>query len=360
MSRENPGMKRARVDFVVCAWNNREIISSTLEGIAAQTIKDVTCTLVDDRSTDGTPAMVHERFPWVDVVVKERQTGPSSSRNIGWTRGYAEFVVFLDSDVTLDPHWTEKQIRLLESDPTICAISGKLLYAADTTLLFGAYGAMNRYGVVWDGGRGQPAASFNVRRRCLWGNTTALMVRRECLERVGDFDGDMFTFHEDSDFGWRANIFGYQVIYNPEAEAVHLVHGTLDPAKTPDRLIYLVWRNRLRSILVNYELGTLLRYTSVFLLLSLLEGLVRAPRKPRLSGLLWNLTHLASTLRRRRWVQARRAVRDRDLWHLFEPGIRGPGYGFFPRPNHRSWIGSARSAADAAQDIPVAARDRLR
>ena len=167
------------VDFVVCARNNRGIISSTLEGIARQTVKEFTCTLVDDLSTDGTPELVRERFPWVEVVVKDKHTGPSPSRNIGLSRGSAKFIVFLDSDATLDPRWTEAQIEFMNSDPTIGIACGKLLYAPLPEILYAAYGAMNRYGVGWDGGRAQPAARFTEPRRCLWANTTAMMVRRD-------------------------------------------------------------------------------------------------------------------------------------------------------------------------------------
>jgi GT2 family glycosyltransferase len=337
------------VDFVVCTWNNRAIISSALEGVARQAVRDFTCTVVDDRSTDGTPELIRERFPWVNVVVKEKQTGPSPSRNIGLAKGSAEFIVFVDSDVTLDPRWAEIQIEFMRSDPRIGVACGRLLYAPMPDILHAAYGAMNRYGVAWDGGQGQPADHFRERFRCLWANTSAMIVRRDVIDQIGDFDGAMFTFHEDCDFGWRANLFGYQVVFNPSAVAVHLVHGTLDPQKMRRRLIYLVRRNRLRSSLVNYELGSLLRYTSVYLALAVTEGLVQEPRKEKLSALLWNLTQIVETLRRRRWVQSRRTVRDKELWTLFQKGIRGPGYGSFPR-DQRTGLGPLNALGTATSD----------
>ncbi len=75
------------VDFVVCARNNRGIIGAAIEAIAGQTVKDYTCTLVDGRSSDGTPEFVRETNPWVKVVVKKADTGPAHSRNIGFELG---------------------------------------------------------------------------------------------------------------------------------------------------------------------------------------------------------------------------------------------------------------------------------
>jgi len=320
---------KPRVDYVVCTWNNREIVGSTLEGIARQTLKAASCTVVDDCSTDGTRAFVRENFPWVRVVKKERNSGPSPSRNIGLEQGRGEYVVFMDSDVSLEPDWAEQQVRLMESDTRIGVACGKLLYSPMPQILYGAYGTMNRYGVAFDGGMREPAERFRDPQRCLWANTTALMARRSMTDRMGGFDGAMFTMFEDTDFGWRANLFGYHVVFNPAAVAVHQVHGTLNPAKMNRRLVYLVWRNRLRSVLVNYQAVNVVRYVAPFAVLSLADAIVYGPAREKLSALWWNVKMLPDTLKRRRFVQRGRTVRDRELWPLFEGRMRGPGYFVF-------------------------------
>jgi len=321
-------MSSAIVDFVVPTWNNREIVSSTLQSIKHQTISDFTCTVVDDNSTDGTPDFIRTYFPWVRIVVKERNRGPASSRNIGYAQGTAKYVVFMDSDVSLHPSWTEEQIHFLESDPAIGCVSGKLIHGRSPELLYAAYGTMNRLGVAWDAGFGHSVSDFSRPLRCLWANTTAMMVRREVIYRIGDFDSAMFTMFEDTDLGWRMNICGYKVIFNPGAVAVHAVHGTLNPLEP--RLVYLVWRNRARSVLINYEAKNLLTYGTAFLLLSLLHATLFRPRKQKLAALWWNVSQLSSTLRRRKQVQGLRSVGDNELWSMFESRLRGPGYGASP------------------------------
>jgi GT2 family glycosyltransferase len=319
------------IDFVVSTRNNRAIIGPTLEAIARQTVERFTCTVVDGCSTDGTPQLVRERFPWVRVVVKESDTGPSNSRNIGFRQGSAEYAAFVDSDIVLDPRWAEQQIALLNSDRGIALAGGKLLHSEKPGMLYAAYGVMSRYGMGWDGGRAQPAAAFDKTRQCLWVNSSAMAVRRSALDQTGGFDDAMFLGCEDSDLGWRANILGWKVMFNPAASAVHKIHGTLDPATMSRRLVFLIWKNRLRSALVNYSAGSLWRYTSVFLAFSVADAFVRAPRKEKLEALHWNLTNLRDTWSRRKWVQSRRQVADRALWPLFRHGLRGPGYGFEPR-----------------------------
>jgi hypothetical protein len=92
------------------------------------------------------------------------------------------------------------------------------------------------------------------------------------------------------------------------------------------RIVHLVYRNRLRSALVNYEARNVLRYVGGYLALAVLDLVRRGPRGAKLDALAWNLRNLGSTLRRRRFVQSHRRVGDAELWPLFEPGLRGPGF----------------------------------
>lgn len=270
-------MNSPLIDFVVSTRNNRNIIVPTLEAIASQTIGRFTCTVVDGRSSDGTPDLVRERFPWVRVIVKESDSGPSNSRNIGFQQGTAEYAAFVDSDIVLDPGWAEQQVALMNSDRRIGIAGGKLLHSDKPGTLYAAYGVMSRYGMGWDGGRAQPAAAFDKVRPCLWVNSSAMAVRRGAIEETGGFDDAMFLGCEDSDLGWRANILGWKVMFNPAASAIHKIHGTLDPATMSRRLVFLIWKNRLRSAFVNYSAWSLCRYTSVFVAFSIADAFVRAP-----------------------------------------------------------------------------------
>lgn len=316
----------ATVDFVVCAWNNRGSIGATLESIERQTVRDRTCCVVDGGSTDGTPEYVRANFPWVRVVIKDTNSGPAGSRTLGCEFGSAPFLVFVDSDVTLEPDWTGQQLAFFEAHPEAGLLCGKLLYAPMPAMLHTAYGVMNRFGVGWDGAIGVPADSFTTPVRCVWANTSAIAARRAMIDRMGAFDVDLYGYHEDGDFGWRANLFGYAVISNPAAVATHLVHGSPDPTLRNEGQIYLIWRNRIRSSLVNYEWTSLLRYVAPYVVLSIGNAILKAPRGVKFRALWWNVVNLRNTLARRRFVQRNRTVRDRELWPLFERGLLGPGY----------------------------------
>lgn len=316
-----------RVDYVVCTRNNRQVLAGTLGAIPRQGVDSYSCTVVDGRSTDGTPEFVRENYPFAEVIVKDVDSGPAASRNIGMSRGSAEWIVLVDSDVELCADWTEKQIAFMEKEGVDIAC-GKLVYASDPGTLNAAYGAMNRFTVCWNGGVGRPAKSFQEPRPCLWAITAAMALRRSALEKTGGFDELMFAFYEDCDFGWRSNLYGLRVAFNPAAVALHRVHSTMNKGSMGARITHLVYRNRIRAGLVNYQLRNVFRYVGPYLVLAMVDLVIRNERKAKLSALLWNLRNLGDTLRRRREVQRKRTVSDRDLWVLFESGIRGPGYDY--------------------------------
>ena len=317
-------MKKPLVHFIVCTFNNKEIIADTVRAVSGQTVGNFSCSVIDNVSTDGTPEFIRQNFPFVDVVMKEKNTGPAASRNVGISRAKTPYIVFLDSDVELSPSWAEEQIAFLESGYDIA--SGKLVYASEPSVLNSAYGSINRFAVAWDGGDGHKAAEINSVRRCLWTTTAAMIVRREVVEEMGGFDEAMFAFHEDSDFGWRANLFGYRIAFNPRAVAVHRVHGTMSERTMGTMITYLVCRNRLRSAMMNYGAWNALLYGGAYIMLACMDITFRGRRLTKARALWWNLANFPDTWRRRRMVQRGRKVRDSDLWSLFEPGVRGPGY----------------------------------
>lgn len=313
-----------RLTFVVPTRNNRGIIGNTLGSIARQSCGDYECLVIDGVSTDGTREYLQEQFPWVKVIRKDSDSGPAASRSIGMRRSRSPFVALIDSDVQLHPSWAAEQLNIMEHDPAVGISGSRLLYRARPEVLYASFGAMNRYGVSWDGGQGEAAEEHQEIRRCLWCNTSAVMVRREAIEIAGTFDDSMFAVHEDSDFGWRVNISGFDVIYNPRAVATHDVHGTFDPERQTELFTYLLRRNRLRSLLVNYELASIFRYVLPYVALSIIELFPGPRRWSKLKGLLSNLLHLPETLQRRHSVQKIRKVKDSALWPLFQPGLRGP------------------------------------
>ena len=86
--------------------------------------------VVDNGSSDGTPALVREHFPDVEVVELGENHG-SVARNIGVERARTPYVAFADDDSWWAPGALEEAARLLDAHPRLAVLAGRMLVGED-------------------------------------------------------------------------------------------------------------------------------------------------------------------------------------------------------------------------------------
>jgi GT2 family glycosyltransferase len=79
-------------------------------------------------------------------------------------------------------------------------------------------------------------------RRVDWGQSSALLVRREAAEAVGWMDRDFFVYSDEVDFQKRLADAGWHTLYVPDAVAIH--HEQLSTDVVPERRIVEAARGR--------------------------------------------------------------------------------------------------------------------
>lgn len=303
------------VRMVVCTHNNRAIVDACLESLKAQTYTARECVVVDDASTDGTADWVRRHHPWVTVLQNSTNRGPAYSRNFAVSGCGAEYVAFFDSDVQLDRRWLEEAVKAFAHDETIGMVGGKLLLATCPDRVHSYGGTLSRIGVGWHTDEWREHAALDQPVECLWISSAALLMRRALLQRIGGFDETFFYGYEDSDLGWRARLLGYRAVCIPEAVAYHGVNQTVETMG--DLITFHACKNRLRSMLKNYALGSLVKYLPMYLLYSVADIVLRPSAIVKLHAWYWNAAMLADTLRKRAEIQRTRTARDAEIAPLF-------------------------------------------
>ena len=99
-----------------------------------------------------------------------------------------------------------------------------------------------------DGRWDQPSEPF-------YGSGTALVIRRDTWERVGELAGPFFAYYEDGDWCWRARLAGMRILYDPSATVEHR-HSATSGGASP-RVDRLASRNRLLTLARNAPLRVL-------------------------------------------------------------------------------------------------------
>jgi glycosyltransferase involved in cell wall biosynthesis len=120
------------VGIVIPAFNAARFLLATLESVRDQEYRNLLCCVVDDGSTDATPAIAAEfcatddRFSTVSIS----NTGQSTANNLGFDRlaDQVRYVCYLDSDDLLRPDAITRLVAAAESDPDCVGSHGVAEY----------------------------------------------------------------------------------------------------------------------------------------------------------------------------------------------------------------------------------------
>ena len=136
-----------------------------------------------------------------------------------------DFVLVLNPDVVLDPLFAERLVSAMAAEERAAIATGKLL-RADRQTIDSAGIVFPRHRRPRDRGSEEPDRGQFDRSEWVEGASGAAMLLRasvlDDLSIEGEiFDESFFVYHEDTDLCWRARRFGYRILYDPAAVAIH-------------------------------------------------------------------------------------------------------------------------------------------
>ena len=303
----------ARAAVVIPNWNGAEFLGACLSSLVGQS-HPAELIVVDNGSTDGSPALVRERFPTVTLLALPGNRGFAGAVNRGIEhalRGGVEYVALLNNDAVAAPDWLERLIACAERHPEAGIVTSKLL-RADGVHIDSTGDFYSCWGWAYPRGRDEPdRGQYDgpERREVFCGSGGASLLRSRMLAEVGLFDEDYFAYLEDQDLGFRAQLMGWRARYEPTALAWHRMMATSGRIAHLDR--YLAIRNCIYLYVKNLPAPLVWRYLPRFLLgLALMAANdVRRRRFRAIAGAYLDAArHLPTMLAKRRRVQAARRV----------------------------------------------------
>jgi N-acetylglucosaminyl-diphospho-decaprenol L-rhamnosyltransferase len=234
--------------IVIVNWNTRDYLRKCLETVTASqgdfTYKVV---VVDNASTDGSPDMVREHFPDVQVMVSEINGGYSYANNLGLRAlgfdgpGQVEddaprYALLLNPDTEVPPDALYNMLRLMDSRPEVGMTGPKLLlpdgrldvacrrsfptpavafyHFSGLAKLFPKSPRFARYNMTFVDPDEEIAVDSVV--------GAYMQVRREAIESVGLLDETFFMYGEDLDWAYRVKEAGWSVLYYPRVTVWHI------------------------------------------------------------------------------------------------------------------------------------------
>jgi GT2 family glycosyltransferase len=230
-----PESAKPLVTALVVSRNSRDELLQSLKTFFASADVPVEAVVVDNDSSDGSPAVVTEEFPQATVLVQSKDLGYGRAANIGLERCQGRFVLLLSPDVRLDPQAVGRLADFLLTRPDAGAVGPRLLlpggrldpearraFPLPSTLFYQTIGLSKVFPKSPRFGRANMGHVSDVDVHEMDAGTAAcLMLRRSALDRVGFFDPRYFMFGEDLDLCYRLKLGGWKIFYLPSAGATH-------------------------------------------------------------------------------------------------------------------------------------------
>ena len=250
------------VSVVVVSWNTSRRLERCLAAVGpAARQASVEIIVVDNGSTDGSQAMVAERFPHVRLVQNRDNQGYGRAANVGVREGRGRYALILNSDCEPAPGALAAMAERLDRDPAVGGVFCKLLNP-DGSLQPSVHGRFPSPWAMLGDLFGWSSLRHAVYRRprlhrwllrgtlrlheferdVEWGGGACLLVRRSAFDAVGGFDERFFMYYEDLDLCHRLRDAGHRLLYTPAATAVH--HWGESTAQAPERMLVESCRSR--------------------------------------------------------------------------------------------------------------------
>jgi GT2 family glycosyltransferase len=198
-------MERERVSVVVLAHNNWPDLDDALRSVFAQTRTPDEIIVVDNGSTDGTPAHVAGSYGERVCYVRQDNCLDGGGYNGGIRVATGDFIQLLDGDDVLASNKIERALEVFHADPSADIVFSDARFFDGTP---------DRARAVE-----RPLGDFPdfLRALCARGGDVGLNIaslyRRSVFDRVGLFDENVFG--ADHDFWFRAAHAGVRFRFAP-------------------------------------------------------------------------------------------------------------------------------------------------
>ncbi len=178
-------MTPPNVSVVMCVYNGEAHVGRALDSVFAQDFRGFEVIVVDDGSTDRTPAILGAYGDRIRVI-QQQNRGPAIARNVGVAASRATYIAFLDADDVWFAGRLAKTVAPLESNPAaVLAYSdAALVDYSDTPLA---------HPLVQAGQARAPSMDDMLAR--WWPiQPSAVTMRRETFNKCGGFSEDFQLF----------------------------------------------------------------------------------------------------------------------------------------------------------------------
>jgi GT2 family glycosyltransferase len=236
------------VFIIILNWNGWKDTAECIESCRQLAYPNFHILVVDNGSTDGSEAILRDRFPGIEIIQTGSNLGFAGGNNVGIKyalKAGADFVWLLNNDTTVDPSALTELVRVAESDGEIGMVGSKALRYSQPEILHFAGGRLDlKTGLTRHIGDGEKdRGQYDDATDTEYISGCSLLAKREVIEKIGLMPEGYFLYFEETDWCMRARVAGFSLRMAMKSKIFHKVSASVQNF-SPRKLYYLT-RNRL-------------------------------------------------------------------------------------------------------------------
>lgn len=230
------------VSIIIVNHNGKEYLDACISSLLKIDKRNLTVKIivVDNLSQDESVSFVKERFPNVRVLEND-ENNYARGINLGIKNSKGNYVAILNNDTTVERNWLKGLLEVLDQDEKIGAVQSKILFSKSKKInSVGVEEVKDFY--FKDIGFGESnLGQYEEVKEITFFSGGSVLLKKECLNTIGDFDEEFIMYYEDVDYSIRCKAEGWKLFYVPDSIVYHRYLGT----GTTVLCEYLCSRNRL-------------------------------------------------------------------------------------------------------------------
>jgi GT2 family glycosyltransferase len=222
-----------RLSIIIVSYNSQADLEACLGSLTGTVHTDHEIVVVDNGSSDGTPAYLREQWPGVRLIASGSNRGFAAANNVGIRETSGDLVLLLNPDTIASVGAIDRLVVVLDTRADVAVAGPRITDRQGRAEL--SFGRMispvtelRQKLLVRGSDRGWPFISGLVERMTRrarvvdWVSGACLMIRRADLEAAGLLDERFFMYTEDVDLCASVRARGRRVVFEPDAQIIHL------------------------------------------------------------------------------------------------------------------------------------------
>jgi GT2 family glycosyltransferase len=256
-------MNLPKVSIIILNYNGGDFVLNCLKSIYQTNDISFEIILIDNDSNDNSQNHCKEKFSDI-ILIENKENIGMGARTIGINKANGEYIAFLDYDTIVEPNWLKKFLKSFQEHGS-GLYQPKLLELENKNIINSAGNMINPFGLGFSRGKGQKdEGQYNKFQQISYTSGACTFSSSKIMKQLKKVDPIFFLYHDDLDFGWRANLMGISSFYEPQISVYHYGSPNL---QWSGKKFYYLERNRwicLKSLYSEKTYREIFPYLAIF------------------------------------------------------------------------------------------------